>query len=421
MQKSKLKIIWLGLFLLGGLAVFLFYQKHLSGIWPAIQNPAEDITKSENTTGLPLKLPAGYSISIFAKGLVNPRVMTYGPNGMLVSEMSAGRVSYLADEDTDGDIDQIVPIISGLNNPHGIALKCEPKENGTTETFEENCKIYIAETHRVVEYDYDAVNNKAVNGRKVVDLPADGGHSSRTLLFMPYADENKLLISVGSSCNICTEKDSRRAKILQYDVKTGKLTDFARGLRNSVFMAIHPVTGKIWATEMGRDLLGDDIPPDEINIINGPSASSGQNSAVPNFGWPICYGKNIVDISISSNKVSCEGMAPSHIDLQAHSAPLGLAFIPEEGWAEDYWYNLLVSYHGSWNRSVPTGYKVVRIRLDANGKVLSEPEDFITGWLANPSAGAGALGRPVDIIVQPGGTIYISDDKAGVIYRVIKN
>jgi len=166
---------------------------------------------------------------------------------------------------------------------------------------------------------------------------------------------------------------------------------------------------------MGRDNIGDDLPPDEINIIENLSTSSGQNS-IPNFGWPICYGKNIHDSDFDKNvyiRDPCADKIPSHIDLQAHSAPLGLAFVPEEGWLQDYWHNLFVAYHGSWNRSEPTGYKVVRIKLDSKGNYLGI-EDFITGWLTKD----GALGRPVDILVQPGGIMYITDDKAGVIYKV---
>jgi len=239
-------------------------------------------------------------------------------------------------------------------------------------------------------------------------LPGGGNHFSRTIMFMPYPDESKMLVSVGSSCNVCNESDERRAKILEYDFATGKLEEFARGLRNSVFMAIHPVSGDIWATEMGRDNLGDDIPPDEINIIKKGA----------NYGWPICYGKNIHDNAFDKNvyiRNPCMESfeTPSFIDLQAHSAPLGLAFFPEEGWPEEYWFNLLVAYHGSWNRTVPTGYKVVRARLDSKGEYLGT-EDFITGWFSNGKV----YGRPVDILIQPGGTIYISDDKSGVIYRV---
>ncbi len=160
---------------------------------------------------------------------------------------------------------------------------------------------------------------------------------------------------------------------------------------------------------MGRDLLGDNIPPDEINIIE-----EGKN-----YGWPICYGKNIHDDQFDKNtyiRNPCMEPfeTPSSIDLQAHSAPLGLAFFPEEGWPEEYWHDLLVAYHGSWNRTEPTGYKIVRMRLDNEGK-YEATEDFITGWLNGKNE---ALGRPVDILIQPGGLMYISDDKAGVIYRI---
>ncbi len=395
-MNKKIKIV-AGLVLLVILAyAAYFYNKNLTGIGPAIKKPPEDITKPQIINNLDLKLPEEFSISVFAKDLNGPRVMLRDPVGnILVSEPSAGDVVALINNQ-EGIADKKIVVASGLNKPHGLAFNC----------LEEKCKFYIAETDKVVEYDYDETNLKAINGKKIIDLPNDGGHNTRTLLFMPYPTEDKLLISVGSSCNVCTEKDSRRAKVLVYDTKTKKLTDFATGLRNSVFMTIHPVDGSIWATEMGRDLLGDDIPPDEINILRSGNW----------YGWPWFYGKNVEDHNFSPNARPsfAKEATPSHIDLQAHSAPLGLSFIPEEGWPEEYWYNLLVAYHGSWNRSVPTGYKIVRIKLDANGKVLGAPEDFITGWLTDK----GALGRPVDIMTEPGGKIYISDDKAGVIYLV---
>ncbi len=176
-----------------------------------------------------------------------------------------------------------------------------------------------------------------------------------------------------------------------------------------MFLTLHPVTGKVWATEMGRDNLGDDIPPDEINILE-----KGKN-----YGWPICYGKNIHDTEFDKNVyIRNPCMDPfetgSHVDLQAHSAPLGIGFIPEEGWDEDMWFDALVSYHGSWNRSVPTGYKIVRVKLDAQGNYIGA-EDFITGWLKSDGT---KLGRPVDVKVLSGGTMYISDDDRGAIYKV---
>ena len=157
---------------------------------------------------------------------------------------------------------------------------------------------------------------------------------------------------------------------------------------------------------MGRDYLGDDLPPDEINLI-----LEGRD-----YGWPYCYGKRVHDDQFDpsgAHREFCAATIPSFIDVPAHSAPLGLAFFPA-AWPQEFRYNLLVAYHGSWNRTEPTGYKVVRYKLDNAGNPV-DAEDFITGWLTP----AGALGRPVDILITPEGIIYISDDKAGVVYRVV--
>lgn len=348
----------------------------------------------------PLTLPRGFSISVFAENLGKPRVIINAPNGgFLVSIPDQGKVVKIADKDGDGKAEEIKTIVDKLNRPHGLLLKC----------YDENqCQLYVAETSQVSLFDYDLVNDQALNKKKIIDLPDGGGHWTRTIIETPWDEREKtqLLISVGSTCNVCNETDWRRAKVLIADLDGNNLREFAAGLRNAPFMAIHPVTGNIWVTEMGRDWLGDDLPPDEINIL-----AEGQD-----YGWPICYGQNIHDNDFDKNQYiqdPCAGKIPAHIDIPAHSAPLGLAFIPEEGWPEDMWYDLLVAYHGSWNRSTPTGYKIVRYRLDAQGNYQSE-EDFISGWLNDGSL----LGRPVDILIQPGGVMYITDDKAGVVYRV---
>jgi len=383
--------------------ITIFYWTNLRGLWPAIQKPKEDISKLINTTGMPLTLPPGFSISVFAKNLMAPRVMTIDPSGnLLVSITAQGRVVALPDRNKDGVADEIVTVIDGLNRPHGLTFRCT-----------DQCRLYIAETDQVAVYDYDNSTLKAINKRTVVALPGGGNHFTRTILFRQPPHENELLISVGSTCNVCYEDDWRRAKILTIPldavgIPQDELRVFASGLRNSVFMAFHPFTGQLWVTEMGRDFLGDDLPPDEINIIEDGK----------NYGWPICYGKNIHDIEFDKNlylRDPCQEpwATPSYIDIAAHSSPLGLAFIPEVGWPEEYRHNLLVAYHGSWNRSVPTGYKIVRYKLDEQGHYLGE-EDFISGWLTEK----GVLGRPTDILIQPGGIIYISDDKAGIIYRV---
>lgn len=395
----KKALLFFGIAVMAGvvLGVAIFYYRNLRGIGPAVRPP-----KEASQDGV--QLPDGFSMSHYATGLGKARVLGWGLDGHLwVSIADEGKILSLIDADGDGVAEKKKIIVDGLHRPHGFATRC----------VERGCELYVAETDKVLVFEA-AVDDGEVslsNKRVLAELPGGGNHYTRTILFMPAPNQHLLLISVGSSCNVCHEEDNRRAKILALDVNTGELREYAKGLRNSVFMAIHPMTGKIWATEMGRDLLGDDTPPDEINIIEDGK----------NYGWPICYGKNFHDTNFDKNVfIRNPCMEPfeigSHIDIPAHSAPLGLAFIPEEGWPEEYWHDLLVAYHGSWNRSVPTGYKIVRYKLDAQGNYEGE-EDFISGWL--PAGSKEAYGRPVDIVVQPGGTIYISDDKAGVVYRAV--
>lgn len=372
-----------------------FAYRNLRGIGPVIKFPPVPVTQNLKSTGLPLKLPSEFSISVFASMLGAPRVLAFDSTGtLLVSIPSQGKVVALPDRNGDGSADGIVTVIEGLHKPHGVAFQPMTK------------KLYIAETDQVALYDYDQRTLRATNNKKVVDLPGGGNHFSRTIGFGP---DGRLYIAVGSSCNVCVEKDNRRAKIFVANADGSDLKEFATGLRNSVFFTWHPVTKEMWATEMGRDLIGDDIPPDEINIIK-----DGRN-----YGWPYCYGKNVHDTAFDSfagSKEICTKATPSYIDLQAHSAPLGLAFIPPS-WPAEYRDDLLVAYHGSWNRTESTGYKIVRVKLDAQGN-YEATEDFITGWLPPIGGSDGALGRPVDLLFGPDGSLYISDDKSGIIYLV---
>ncbi|OGL73893.1 hypothetical protein A3C96_01400 [Candidatus Uhrbacteria bacterium RIFCSPHIGHO2_02_FULL_60_10] len=348
----------------------------------------------------PLVIPEGFSLNVFAQGLVNPRVIVKDPNGVLfVSVPATGQVLALPDKDGDGRADATAVVVRGLNRPHGLAFRC----------VEGRCRLYVAETNALRVYDYDATALTASRPVKLADLPGGGNHFTRSLLFLPPPNDDQLLVAIGSTCNVCREADARRAKIMVINAGGGELREYARGLRNSVFQAVHPLTGEVWATEMGRDLLGDDTPPDEINII-----ADGKN-----YGWPICYGRNIHDTAFDKNtyiRNPCQEPfeTPSHIDIPAHSAPLGLAFVTGSGWPTDYENGLFVAFHGSWNRSTPTGYKVVRYRLGPGGEYLGV-EDFITGWL-RPDG--NALGRPAGLLAEAGGTLFVADDKAGVIYRV---
>ncbi|MCI0542374.1 PQQ-dependent sugar dehydrogenase [bacterium] len=377
-------------------------ESSLTAFLPSPHNPGKLIHDEKS----PFTLPPGFTVSLFAN-VPGARVMIHASRemggGLLVSSFAEGKIFLVK------DTGEIAVLVDKLKNPHGIAEKCG---------VEGKCVYYVAEEDNISSYTYNAPIKKLVRKERLVELPKGDGHFTRTLLFLPSPHENILLISVGSSCNVCHEEDAKRAKILAYNIETKEVKEFARGLRNSVFMSLQPVSGEVWATEMGRDLLGDNIPPDEINIVR-----EGKN-----YGWPNCYGKNVHDGDFDKNtyiRNPCMEPfeTPSHIDIPAHSAPLGLAFIPEEELPEEWWHDLLVAYHGSWNRSAPAGYKIVRFPLDAKGNKEGEEVDFMTGFIAPNVSGIAheaALGRPVDILIVPGGTIYVSDDKAGAVYKILK-
>ncbi|MBI4094823.1 MAG: PQQ-dependent sugar dehydrogenase [Candidatus Liptonbacteria bacterium] len=381
--------------LLGAGLAASFYFSHLRGIGPAIMPPPGDITKVIEAGGIPLTLPRGFSVSIFAKDLPGARVMAFDSFGnMWVSQTSEGTVSLLEIDKESGAVQSQNAVFLDLKNPHGLAFAPD-------NVF----LLYIAEedkVSRVGTYSEDTLH-------KIIDLPSGKGHFTRTIKFGP---DKKLYVSIGSSCNVCNEGDERRAKIFTADEDGSNFREFARGLRNTVFFD-WDAQGRMWGTDMGRDLIGDDIPPDEVNIIE-----EGKN-----YGWPICYGKNIHDADFDKNtyiRNPCMEPfeTPSFMDLPAHVAPLGFVFIPESpAWPNEYWNDLLVAYHGSWNRSEPVGYKVVHFDMDEVDRTLDggfPSEDFISGWLTSE----GALGRPVDLVIGPDKALYVSDDKAGVIYRV---
>ncbi len=386
--------------LLVWLATFTF--QNLRGIRPAIFSPREDIAdllssseQTVNKTNFPLQLPNKTSLEIFARDLSAPRVLVADPNGTIITSIpSRGEVVALLDDDADGVAESSRALLSGLDRPHGLLLDCK----------EMTCSLYVAEIKSLWRYDYDPKTRQVGERTLITKLPSGGRHTTRTLL----KDDAELLISIGSSCDTCVEVDERHGTIQALDLTTGILQTFSSGLRNAVFLTKKPGTDEIWTTEMGRDLLGDDLPPDQINILKKDAF----------YGWPYCFGQNIQDKNFDSSASAanrCTEATSSHIDLPAHSAPLGLAFVPENSrWPKEYWGNLLVAFHGSWNRSQPTGYKIVRFVLDNKGKEISH-EDFISGWLQDDGT---SLGRPVDLLARPDGTLYISDDKAGVVYRL---
>lgn len=382
-----------------------FYYQNLRGVGPALEKPVADVTKIITPEG-PFKMPPGFTISIFAKDLPDARVIILDKDGnILTSQPSQGTISKLIIK--NGRLMEQKIILSGLKNPHGLAF--DPEDPNI---------LYVAEETRISKTNITpagaGLDRRSLGEggalEKIIDLPKKGNHFTRTLGFGP---DGRLYVSIGSTCNVCREADPRYASIWSLKKDGSDFKEVAKGLRNSVFFVWNQKDGKMWATEMGRDLLGDNTPPDEINVIDTGAANT------LNFGWPICYGKNIHDTGFDKNTyIRNPCMEPfeigSRIDLQAHSAPLGLAFVPQNSnWPKEYQSNLLVAFHGSWNRSVPTGYKLARFVLDEQGNEIKQA-DFISGWLTPK----GVIGRPVDVIFDNSGNLYISDDKAGVIYKV---
>lgn len=393
MKKLLLPIILLILLLV------LYFVFKFKGAAPAVLPPQKLPQTQKPQVELPFKLPAGFFIDIFAADLKNPRVMTFDPSGnLIVSIPQEGKVVVLPDQDQDGRADKTVVLADKLDRPHGLAFK--------------DNKLYVAQVQSVTSFDYDSQTLQIRNPQKVLDLPAGGRHFTRTIGFRG----DILYISVGSTCDVCEEKDLRAGTILAANINTGQSQIFAKGLRNSVFFTFHPQNGQIWATEMGRDFLGDNLPPDEINIVKEEK----------DYGWPYCYGNRVHDTDFDQKiyiqtvpQLPCGLTEAPVYEIAAHSAPLGLAFVNSALFPGDWQGDLLVAYHGSWNRSTPIGYKVVR--LEKEGEKVQKEEDFITGFLPVSAAGdqdLQTIGRPADLAFNSQGYLFVTDDKAGVVYRV---
>jgi glucose/arabinose dehydrogenase len=332
-----------------------------------------------------LTLPEGFSASAFASGLASPRFMAVAADGTLfVADPGADRVVALPDAKRDGRADEIVVVGTGYGGAHSLA-------------FEGDGSLLVAGTsmlHRVRLGDGLA----EVHRQALLELPGGGSHATRTVVVAP---DGSLLVSVGSSCNVCWEADERRAAILESAPDSSSWRVLMRGLRNAVGVAVDPATGSAWATNNGRDLMGDDLPPETLyRVVDGADA-----------GWPRCHAGTVVDPDLGDDPdpatglVGCEGVAQPAATFQAHAAPLGIAFW--EGHA-------VIAFHGSWNRSSKVGYEVLWMPWD-DGPV--GPVEILASGFLDPSSG-DASGRPAGVIVGADGALYLSDDKAGFIYRI---
>lgn len=361
-----------------------------------------------------IQLPPGFKLQVFAKltgaggqYFRGPRFMAFGPDGNLyVSTGMDKQVLMLVDEDKNGVADQIVTVAENLNAPQGLAFV--------------DGQLLVANQDAVAKLERNAQGQwPAAKITPLVQGLATGGHALKSLKLGP--DEH-LYLNIGSSCNVCVETDASRATIERY-TKQGEAAGalvtlgrhkpsatWAKGLRNSQGFAWHPVTGDMYATNNGSDMraavkdgpVDDSLPPEHLNRI------------APNkhYGWPYCWGNQFADPQFLSDTDFCKTTQVPEIMFDAHSTPLGISFLDKTYFPSEYKTDAIVALHGSWNREQPAGYKLVRVKFRNNK--ASEVLDFATGWLD----GKAAWGRPVDVLSAPDGALYVSDDRAGLIYRI---
>ena len=336
-----------------------------------------------------IKLPAGFSIGVYAE-VEDARSMALSPSGTLfIGNRSEDKVYAVKDIDGDGVADKKWVIASGLNMPNGVAFR--------------EGDLYVAEVSRVTKF--PGIEDKLSNpGNPIVvndQFPTKTHHGWKYIAFGP---DGKLYVPVGAPCNICEKDSAIFASITRMNPDGTGREEFARGIRNTVGFTWHPETKDIWFTDNGRDMLGDDVPPCELNTA--PQAGM-------HFGYPYCHGGTIKDPEFG-NKRPCSEFTQPAWNFGAHVAPLGLKFYSGSMFPSIYKNQLFVAQHGSWNRSRKSGYQLILVNVE-NGKATGATP-FATGWLDD--ATQKVWGRPVDVLLLADGSMLVSDDQAGVIYRI---
>lgn len=330
-----------------------------------------------------LTLPPGFNIEVFAE-VDNARQMALGKQTLFVGSRSAGKV--VAIPLSNNRPGKPVVIARDLNMPVGVAFR--------------EGDLYVSAVDRILRFrDIESRLANPPAPQVVTDrYPKETHHGWKFIAFGP---DSKLYVPVGAPCNICEPDPDRYANITRLDVQSGKIETIARGVRNTVGFDWHPVTNELWFTDNGRDWMGDDLPPDELNRLAKP----GQH-----FGYPYCHGGTVQDPEFNTR--NCREFTPPVLNLDAHVAALGMRFYTGTMFPKEYRNAIFIAEHGSWNRSRKAGYRVMVAKLEGNRVVDYQP--FVTGWLSLQHT----LGRPADVLVMPDGSLLISDDHAGMIYRV---
>ena len=333
-----------------------------------------------------LHLPPGFEIRVLTADVKNARQMALAADGTLyVGTLNEGKVYALPNALGAGPPD-VITLARDLALPSGLT--------------ERNGDLYVAALDRVLRFPAIGQRLTADAGFEVVtdQLPDERHHGWKYIKFGP---DGRLFVPVGAPCNMCLSEDPRFASILSMDPSNGDTRIVAHGVRNTVGFAWHPGTRQLWFTDNGRDLLGDDVPPEEVNVVT----EDGQH-----FGYPFVHGTDILDPEFGADADPAEYLPPV-VEIQAHSAALGVDFYTGGQFPERYRNALFIAEHGSWNRSSKVGYRISVIVFE-RGTPRYEP--FITGWLEDQTN----WGRPGDVLVAPDGSLLISEDQEGVIYQV---
>jgi glucose/arabinose dehydrogenase len=334
-----------------------------------------------------VKLPPGFSIEIYAKGVENARQMVRGDlDTLFAGSRRAGKLWAITDKDGDQRGETVRVIDRNLKQPSGLEFR--------------DGALYVGDIDKILRYDsIEQLLDQPPDPVVVTDkLPGKTSHGWKYLRFGPDA---MLYIPVGAPCNICDETDFGEIRRMYPD--GSGMNTFVRGVRNSVGLAFHPENGQLWFTDNGADGMGDDIPADELN--HAPQADT-------HFGYPYCHQGDLLDKKFGKDK-ACEDYKPPVAKLHPHGAALGLAFYTGDMFPAEYENRLFISQHGSWNRSKKSGYQILVLDVKPDGEVLSQ-RVFASGWVQNEKT----WGRPNDVLVMPDGALLISDDYANVIYRV---
>ncbi len=339
-----------------------------------------------------LNLPEGFEISVYASGIDDARSMAMGAEGTLfVGTRRANKLYAIRDRDGDYRADQVILLDSTLEVPNGVAFR--------------DGALYVAQVNRLLKYPGIESRLSDPPTPEVIyeDYPKEFHHGWKYIAFGP---DDKLYVPVGAPCNICDSAtvDPRYASITRMDPDGSDREIVAHGVRNTVGFTWHPDTGELWFTDNGRDMMGDDVPPCELNRVS----EAGQH-----FGYPFCHGGTIPDPEYGDQR-PCSDFVPPVQNLGAHVAPLGVKFYTGDMFPPSYRNHAFIAEHGSWNRSSKVGYRVTMVTLEGNKAVSYEP--FIDGWL--DEAAQEAFGRPVDLLLLQDGSMLISDDVGDAIYRV---